>query len=101
MHASSVSGMKNFAGAYEKQSAVASRTNNMLAFRKFVFEWDDSHDVGRVGALATCPVGYKMVANREALQPPNRTEGFNGAFLNFISDMRKAPVIQIKQALQS
>ena len=94
IHASRVSGMNNVSGACEQQSAVASRINNMLAFRKFVFEREDSHELEGGGAVVTCLVGYKVVSKREALQKLDRTEGFVGAFLHFVPDMTNVPVIQ-------
>ena len=94
IHASRVCGMNNFSGACEEQRAVALRVNNMLAFRRFVFERDDSHELEGGGAHVTCLVGYKMMEKREALQKLDRNEGFIGSFLHFVPDMRKAPVIQ-------
>ena len=64
IHSSRVYGMNSFSGSCEEQRAVAPRINNMLAFRKFVFERDDSHELERDGTLVTSLVGYKMVAKR-------------------------------------
>ena len=60
--------MNNSSSACDKQSAVASRINNMLAVRKFVFGQDDSHQLEGGGAHVTCLVGYKMVEKRKRLR---------------------------------
>lgn len=92
-------GMNKFSGALTEQRVVVPQVDNLKSFRRFTFEVDLSEEQPRGAHFVsvTCMVAHNMRDKRGSWTKLERKDGYIGAFLRKVPNMRLASQMKTKE----